>query len=214
MSIARWTDLLDDVMPHVPGASIEIATHAIKRATIEFCTDSLVMRATSDPLTIEAGQGVVDLDSPVSATVCVKALSAKLAGDADPLDPKTPEWLDEWNPDWRTELGTPRYFTQDNPEQLVVALAPESELRDALVVQMAIAPKLNAPGVEGWILQRFAEAIASGALGRLMAIPKKPWSNAQLASVHLAAFNASIGAAAAMAAKGFGRAPLRTKACP
>lgn len=210
MSNAKYTDLLDEVMPHVPGADTDIVVNAIKRAVIQFCVKSLVWRVPSDPITVYA-DGTADIDSPESNTQVVKVLSAKLAGRKDPILPKSPEWLDAWNPDWRTAIGEAQYFTQDNPLQMLVTLAPGSQLVGALTAQLALAPSIVSSGVEKWILDRYAEPLASGAIGRLMIMAKKPWTNAQLGLGHMQEFQAGIGAAMAQAAKGFGRGPLRTE---
>lgn len=210
MSAVKWETLLNDVMPHLPGCEVAIAIHHIKRSAIEFCERSLYYRAEADPIDVAAGEREIGIDAPVTGTVVVKVLDAYF-GDQE-LIHKTVDVLNVEQPDWRTAQGAPRFFTQLSPEALVFAPGPVAA--GQLRMTVAMAPTYESSGIERYIPQHFTEGIAAGAVGRLMAMQKKPWTNGEFAGAFFERFQREITAAAAAADRSFCRAPLRTVRCP
>jgi hypothetical protein len=51
------------------------------------------------------------------------------------------------------------------------------------------------PEFPEWVLQKYSQGILHGLLGRMMAQPAKPYTNAQLAAAHLGAFRKTISVA-------------------
>lgn len=115
-----------------------------------------------------------------------------------------PEWVSQTEPGQVTifpyATGTlrmtvflkPRHGTQYGTDAA-------NPLRDALAM------------VPAFMLSQHAEALACGALGRLLSVPGKPWSDPQRAMYHRDMFDKACGTSFASNITGQQRAPLRVK---
>ena len=208
MATTKYSDLLDDVLPTL-GAdpSDPVTEHAIRQSVIDFCAGSWVWKHVPDPITVTAGESVYDIELPSATDV---AVVMAVALDGEPLGVRSVEWLDANMPDWRTTRGTPKYFTQLDMEQMVLALVPESTIPNGLTMTLALQPSRASTGFPGWIANQHIEALADGAISRLMLMPNKPWTDLQTGQDRRMRFSAAMANARAAAVAGLGRAVLRT----
>lgn len=208
MANLKYSDLLDDVLPHLAAdPSDPVTEYAIKRACIEFCSGSWVWKYLPDPIDVTAGEATYDLE-PLPAT----DISAVVAAEFNnvPLDPKAIEWLNHEIPGWRTTRKTPKYFTQVDTEQVILAAVPEASLTAGLTLTLALQPAQNSTGLPKWIANQYLYALADGALSRLMLMPGKPWTDLATGQDKRSKFEAAIANARASAVSALGRAAQRT----
>lgn len=208
MANTKYSDLMDDVLPTLAAdPSDPVTEHAIKRSVIEFCAGSWIWKYLPDAIDVTAGEAVYDLE-PLPATDIAAVMSVAL--DGYPLDAKATDWLDANVPGWRTTRATPRYFTQVDTEQVILAQVPAATLVGGLVLTMAMQPSQNSTGFPAWIANQHLYALADGAISRLMLMPNKPWTDLANGQDRRAKFDAAISNARANAVGGLSRAPTRT----
>jgi hypothetical protein len=205
----KYSDLLDEVLPNLAAdPSDPVTEHAIKRAAIQFCEGSWVWKHLPDPLDVEAGEAAYTIEIPSGSDV---AAVIGVEYDGQPIDQKSVDWLNANHPGWRTQTGTPKYFTQVDTEQIILAPVPESTLTGALVLTLALAPSQSSTGFPKWISNQYIYAIADGALAKLMTMPNKGWTDVPTGLDRRVSFDAAVAGARATAVTALGRAPLRVK---
>jgi hypothetical protein len=169
---------------------------------------------------VDAGASVVKLVSEYpmtvpSGTAFAKGLACWL--NDNPIDPMSPDDLDnEFNNtsfgwvgvNWRTDVRLPSrwYTTDDGTFNIVLAPNAAGNVR----ILAALKPSRTSTNFPEWIFERYIETIADGALWRLMIVPKKPYSDKDLAAFHKGKFDGLVGEARARTARGTTRGPLRS----
>lgn len=207
MSDVKFDAFLPWVLPFAPNCLEVHALIAVRGAAIDFCTESQVLQADMDPVAVRAGQGVYDLEPP-SGYRAAHVIDLYCQGRR--LEAKAPVALDRLHGrDWQRQLGYVRAYTQFNPDQAVLCLTPDFSESQALTGRLAVAPSRSSDYVDALLLERHVEAIADGALARLLATPDQPYSDPQGALVHATKFRSAKAAARAVAFAGHVAAPLR-----
>ena len=208
MANIKYSDLLDDVLPHLAAdPSDPVTEYAIKRAAIEFCAGSWIWKHLPDPLDIAAGESAIDLEMP-SGTDITAVMDA--AYDGVPLTPMSVAWLDKEIPRWRTPRPTSKSYTPVDTEQIVIAPVPDSNIVGALTLTLALQPSQTATGLPKWIANQYLYALADGAMAKLMLMPGKPWTDIPTGTDKRLSFEAATNNARASAIAALGRAPQRT----
>lgn len=209
MSLVRFdADLfLNEVMPDVPGCAKDVAVNAIRNAAIEFCKKSLVWVETLDPVNITATVDVYDLDGMPNGSVIERINNLFYLGEK-----LTPSNVDEVNTKRQLAVGgAVQFYAQSSPTQVILYGIPDVSTTGALVMDVALTPSRSSVGIDSAITDRYLDGIVSGAKSRLMLMPKKPWSDLALASYHKGEFGSAVDTAMIDVARGFGRAPIRTR---
>lgn len=201
--MTTWAALLDYVMPHVAKVESAMAEHMLRLAAIEFCRTSAVDRAW-----LTAFNTVADTPSYVLTLPADKALAEVLRvrlDDTYELDPLR----DDETPTDETVSDTPTHFLGSGEKTLLLSPPPDAVF--SVDCRVALEPAIGAPGLETWIAQRHGEAIGHGAIGRLLAMPRKPWTDAQGALYYKGLAAAAALDARAEADQGKTGAPTRTR---
>jgi hypothetical protein len=186
------------VIIELPQCPEPVALAEIRNAVIELCDRALVWREDIDPLTLELGEAVYDLDTPPQARVATVMDIA--TDDNRMLMPVDQEWLIRFDPSWRTRTGRVDWFTQPDSETLRVIRVPEDPL--TLFITCAFAPTRNGNLIPSYVFEQYLEVIKYGAWARLMVQPSKPWTNLQLAMRYGQLFSAGMTTARVEATKG------------
>lgn len=208
MANIKYSDLLDDVLPNLSAdPSDPVTEYAIKRAVIDFCAGSWVWKHLPDNLDVTAGEATYDLE-PLPATDIAAVMAAE--HNTVPLDPKGLDWLNREIPGWRTTRHTPKYFTQVDTEQIILAAVPEATIAGGLSLTLALQPAQNSTGFPKWIANQYLYALADGAIARLMLMPNKPWTDVVNGQDRRTKFDNAIANARANAVSALGRAATRT----
>lgn len=195
---------LPKVRTNATGVSDPVALDAIRDALDEFCRSTRLWRY-EDEFTIAAAQGEA-LAPPYGAQVLD---IERVNFNGRKLDPASTQWLDEHMESWRDLTATEcaRYFTQTEPNTIrLVPLAAGT-----VKVWMTLTIGQDAEQVPDFIADQYREAIAHGALARLMMLPGKAYSNPNLAAVKAARFAEILDGLKTATIKGQQRAPVRTR---
>lgn len=207
MANIKYSELLDEVLPYLAAdPSDPVTENAIKRSVIEFCAGSWVWRHLPDPLDVVAGENAYDLE-PLPGSDVASVLAAEL--DGVPLAPKDIPWLNKEIPRWRTVAARPKYFTQVDTEQVILAAMPDANITAGLTMTLALQPSQAANGFPKWIFNQYLYVLAEGAIAKLMMMPNKPWTDIQNGADRRTKFEAGIANARAYAVSALGSAAPR-----
>ena len=211
---ASYESFFPNVLPEVPGAAEVVVVNAIRNAAIEFCEKSLILTRDHDPVDVQTG--VVDYDlSPPSGYVVVKVMRAWL--ENSPLTPLAPDVVRDASvynrlfSSYQSQASTPNAFLQKEERTVSVWPVPDKDYPSGLTMRVALKPSRASETIDNVILEDYAEAIASGALSRLMMSAGKPYTNVEMAAVHKGLFQQAINLARQRATHGQVRSNLSVK---
>ena len=207
MLISKYSELFDDVLPSLSADPSEPVTeYAIKRACIDFCAGSWIWQYMPDPIDVLAGEAYYDLEPEQGADVSVVM---DVQHNLVPLTAKPLMWLDKNVPGWRTTQTVPKYYTQVDTDQIILAAVPDVDIAGGITMTLALQPSQSSQGIPKWIFNQFMYALAAGAMARLMLMPNKPWTDLTLGAAHAANFQGAIANARATTMAALGRAEHR-----
>jgi hypothetical protein len=205
--IAKYSELINDVLPSLNAdPSDPVTEYAIKRACIDFCAGSWIWQYMPDPIDVEAGEAYYDLEPETGADVTVVM---DVSHNNVPLQGKSIAWLDNNLPGWRTTRAVPKYYTQVDTDQIILAAVPDANIAAGLTMTLALQPSQAAVGLPKWIFTQYLYTLAAGAMARLMLMPNKPWTDLQNGAMHAANFQGAIANARASSLAALGRAAHR-----
>lgn len=209
VSLSLFTPL---VLPYAPTAPEPLVMQHLRLAAREFCKDTRCWREVIST-TITANPVAPTL--PAGSTI-VAVQSARLNGrdlSAVPFDEaEIDTYLDAG--------GRAAQFTQDQMDRFIVMPFEPGTLVMSLYLAPSAGPEVvvrNPAGepqnqVPEFLFTEHVEAIAHGALSRLLGIPAQEYTNGGLAAFFLAKFDAAKAEVSTMSIKGKQRAPIRTTA--
>lgn len=99
---------------------------------------------------------------------------------------------------WSAMVGTPQGFTIQVPSQFILVPMPDTSYPNSIQMTLSLKPTRAATGMEQWVMDKYRDELASGALSRLLIMLQKPWSNPQLGEFYKQRFETGINNAAAM----------------
>lgn len=203
-----YSELLGDVLPYLAADPSDPVTEgAIKRAVIEFCSQTGVWLYPCAPMNVEAGVLTYQLTPPIDAMVVGVA---DVFYDGHQIDAKSFASLNATKPGWMTNHGTPDAYTQVESDRLILAPLPSANLAGGLVFTLKLAPTYDAISAPAWLLSKYRNALAEGALSRLMLMPNKPWTDTQNGIDRRTRFESHIANAIYEATTGTAAAVIRT----
>lgn len=161
-----------------------MAQQALLDSAIAFCEDSQAIRQSLDTLYLVGGVADFELEAPTSQAV-TNVLDVTIDGqrlhsiyfdEAAKLKPST---------------GKPtHYYTSRDAGALVLHMYPTPDQRYKADVKVATRPTRAATTFEDDLVDLWADAVISGAIARLCAIPGQPFTSTDLA---VAAGSAAVG---------------------
>jgi hypothetical protein len=174
--MVKYEDMLDEVMPELPGCSNAIAVKALKDACHMFLSQSLVYQQKNDPISVEAGTAEYDLDS---FTGYENIMPVAVYIDTRKIDPTTEDKLRTMHRQWDEQEGQVGAYIMVSPDIIRLVYIPEAD--GVLDVKVALTTSKRSTGIEDFIWDQYYEYIAAGAKRRVMRIPNKPYSQPELA---------------------------------
>lgn len=183
----KFEDMLNDVMPDVPGCSEDMAINALRNACIELLTKSWIYTQPSDPQQTVIGQAEYDLDT-YTGYRNIGIVSAYF--DDFALQPAGVTMLNRSNLRWQDDKAKPTHYFSNDYTTIRLYKIPDSV--GTLNVSIALTLAKNASGVENFIYDLYSEQIASGAKARLMLIPGKSYTEPNASREYRAQFAAAI----------------------
>ena len=203
-----------NVLPEVPGCPEITAFNAIQNAAIEFCEKSFILQVDHDPVTVLASIVDYDLEPPTDYLV-VKVMRAWLEGtELTPVDPDgvvTPAVYNRLYSSYQSNPATPNSFIQKDPRSISVWPLPDKKYANGLTMRVAVKPTRAADTIDDLIYEDYYEAIASGALSRLLNSQGKPYSSRDGAAIADRQFRQAINVARQRATHGHNRSTLAVK---
>jgi hypothetical protein len=195
----NFTVLYDDVMPVIPGAPLVLAQQEIRAAAIEFFARSLTHQAAMTPVASVIGQADYTIVNPIANTVIEQVLEVTYNGGA-PLRfaRRVRDLVSAYGPTWSTLSAVAPDYVLVNPQCTSVKLIkkPSTVIAGAIAIYAVLKPTHAATSIsDDDLYQQHRLVISEGAKARLFAMPKKPWTNLELANRCLALFNDGVEAA-------------------
>lgn len=197
-TMASLSTLLPLITTQAVGVPVPLALQALRQATGSFCRKTRVWRHDITIQTTEEGQNLVETPDHL---VAFEIAEAYWSDEYMPLTVIPPNDAD------RKELASvaasgapPNKVTMQSRDtvtvipkavgdlHLTVYLMPTNGTAD---VTSASAANAEVNMVPLFIITDHGEAIASGALARLFAMPKKDWSDPQQAAYHGGIYSAA-----------------------
>jgi hypothetical protein len=183
----KFEDMLNDVLPDVPGCATDLAVNALRNAAIELCTKSWIYTQPSDPQDTVKDQAEYDLDT-FNGYKTIGIVSAYF--DDAKLIPIGGTSLNRSNLHWADDVGTPtNYYSLD---YTTVRLYRIPDVVGTLNTTVALTPTKTSSGIENYIYDLYSEALAAGAKARLMLIPSKPFTDPNTSREYRLQFSAAI----------------------
>jgi hypothetical protein len=201
--MAALTALRPKVQPHVSGCPLPVIDDAILDAVIDFCNRSRAYRFTPAEITVVASTA----NYTVSGLPTGTEIAWLLAAEYDDLPIDTPD-TGSIPQSWATEEGEVTAAVMYSATQIGLRKVPDEA--QTLNVRLALRPSLAATTFPDEFNALYREQIAAGALARLYAMPKQPWSAPELVADCRNQFDDCILAAEFRADRGSAAAPART----
>lgn len=211
----KYTDLLIDVLPEVPGCPADLAEREIRNTVIEFCEKSLIHQVTLDPITLRANLSDYYLDPP-GGTRVQKIMKVWFKGK--PLEPAAPDLIqvpDPYNPQpqsgYTPTKSWPAAYTQKDFDAITFIPIPDQTYSNAVTMRVALAPLRSGDEFDGVLYEQWGEFLACGAKARLMLKPGKPFTNPDAAALNQARYMTGLNDARQRASHGNVRSNLRVQ---
>ena len=218
----RLSEFLPYVLPNAPGAPEIVAEKYVRMAATEFCERTRCWRKISTVTLTD--ENTVALVAPYYAAIHAIEY-ASFSSDSVAKTPLTPtqysDLADRHHADLKAE-GTPRYITQVNPNTVTVFPLAAG----ALEVSLFLKPRMGQSFGQGtaddpiqddfnlvpdFLLTQWGEAIACGALSKMLMQPQTRWEDASKATYYLQKFERACDAHFSTNITGQQRAPRRTR---
>lgn len=192
----KFDDFLSSVLPYVTGCPDSLALDHIKKAARGFCARTLVWNYSCRPISATAGLANYTLLIGEHEEV-VRVLRCEVNGTEYAV------------PNAAIGRAATRSMTGNlctlsgGINDFTLSPAPWDDGLE-IIMDVAVKPSMRA---EDWPddLAEHVEAIASGAIATLCAIPKKEWSDDLTSKNEMAKFNDRIGTMAIKVSRGLGK---------
>lgn len=201
--------------PSVPGCPLPTLINYVRAAARETCEKTLAWRYQQDDVRLTPGVYDYDYDVPAGTEVC-GVVHVTLNGE--PISFVVQEYLHSVYPDWPSNAvnkrGQPRYVTQFNTDQFLIAPVPDSTQSYDLRMFLALKPLPDADSMDKAVLDELEETIMHGALQHLLVLPDKSWTDRELASYHAKQYTYKTASRRAKTNLGVGRGQMRVRSQP
>lgn len=159
------------------------ADNALLRLTViltalDFCKKSHIHQETMPTLDLEAGEPTYQIVLP---PYCDLAGIRAVYINGNEIEAKSPDSLNREMPGWKNMESDPIWYHQDEPKTVRLIPAPREPAAGALSIRVALQPSPKSQHVWDRLYTDYFNEILAGALSKLLAMPKKPWTDKQSA---------------------------------
>jgi hypothetical protein len=215
MATRDFSTVVSRLAPSVPGCPTPIIEQYVRDAAIEACERTLSWRYEQPALRLVPGAYDYAYSAPTDAEVHA-FITVTVNGRR--LEPVTLEHLHDIQPKWpeatTDERSEPRYITQFDSDNFVVAPVPDDAASYDLKMIVALKPLRTATKMDKTVLDELENVIMHGALQHLLVLPDKDWSDTKLATYHAKQFSFQISERRARTNLGAARASMTVEMRP
>jgi hypothetical protein len=188
-----WSDLYNDIQPHVPGCPEPAIEDAVRRTAMRFCRDSHIWEEELQSVYLANGVDRYQVELP-EETAVLSLVSAIQRKSADETGKEV----------WPSinVFGLLHFSPLPDPDQGPVE------------IRAVLKPSRDATGLPDRIGLDYDEALVHGAIAALQEIPGRDWSNPNMVSYHKTIYFDGVAEAIGRRARGNTDRPLRVKAHP
>ncbi len=175
----NYVDLAPIVGIDVMGAPQPLIIRKIAEAANDFYRRTRAYAVDSTPATVAANTLTVNLALPADTTLC-EVDAVRLGGQK--LWPRRDgDLVDEFGV-WESATGRPKYY-RAGANQIRLVPYPVATDPDQLRIRFTVAPTLTAEQIADEPGLRYQDALINGAKALLLSMPKKPWTDMEMAGV-------------------------------
>ena len=194
------------ILPHVQECPTFVAERHVRDAAIEWCRRTRMWRHEIDQAVTE---------NPITLTLPEHSTMFEIERLALGGHELTPVARPDLPIDASGEAGNPRWLTQTAPGTIEVYPVAEAQLSGFVYLTpskgMVFSGIQNAADVvPDWLFDVHGDAIAAGAVSRIMFLPRQPYSDPSMGAYHKARFDQAAREHADATIRGQQRAPKRT----
>jgi hypothetical protein len=213
MATRRFSEIVNRLMPSVPGCPTPVIEQYVRDAAIEACERTLAWRYEQPRVRLTQHVHDYEYEAPTQAEVHA-FITATCNGVK--MQPVSLEQLHDIYPQWPYDTDAasdPRYITQLDPDHFAVAPLPNDKTFDVRMI-VALKPLRTATYMDKTVLDDIENVVMHGALQHLLVLPDRTWSDRDLASYHAKQFVTKLSERRARANLGAGRASMRVQMQP
>lgn len=190
--MANIRDFVPTLTAYVEGAPTNLMVQRLMDSAIRFYEDTGI-KQTGIQLTTTPSIGRYTLTLPDGYSI----IRVESVETMNPMTDKELSYL--FGQDWLVKTGTPVAFNTTPEGDLRIVPTP-TEVGSYLVVA-TVKPSRLSQVVDDFILEDYEEAIVSGALTSLYAMPNKPWENKSDVRYHQGLYRRGVTTAKARISK-------------
>lgn len=214
MATRAFLDIVNRLMPSVPGCPTPIVEQYVRDAAIEACERTLAWRYEQPRIRLTQGVHDYEYEPPTDAEVHA-VLTATCNGVK--MKPVNLEQMHDIYPKWPYDgpdaEADPRYVTQLDPDNFAVAPLPDATAYDIRMI-VALKPLRTATGMDKTALDDLENVVMHGALQHLLVLPDRTWSDRELATYHAKQFAFKLAERRARSNIGAARSSMRVQMQP
>jgi hypothetical protein len=220
LATTALSELLPLIRQHVPGCPNPLIVQELRMASIEFCERTKMWREEF-AVTFDAQDHEI---TPFNYAVIHEFEVATFddgSGTEFGLMP-VPHMMSNAQDRDVSTTAQPIYITQPYPDTVTLIPYGEGTVTIQAIMKPISRPRYGVVDATTWqarinvlptfILDRYGETLATGALGRLMAMLGKRWSEPNMAAARLAMFRSELDALSNSNIRGQQRAQIRSAA--
>lgn len=184
MAEKTWSEFYPQVKPYVGGCPNPVIDRELRNTAIDFLRNTSAWRYDQ-----HAAIDLVDDTGQYTLTPPAKALIERVteafvkdeaSATPRPIRPKTIDELRALFSNWRTEKGSPAYYSHET-NNLTLYVVPKPDLKatvtGGLTPWLTLTPNQVATGIEDYLFDRYLQTLAHGAVSRILAIPDRRWTD-------------------------------------
>ena len=215
MATRNFSDIVNRLLPSVPGCPTPVVENYVRDAAIEACERTLAWRYEQPRIRLTVGGHDYEFEYPAGSEI--HAFITATVND-ETLIPVTLDKMYDLYPRWPNQpvenRAKPRYITQLDPDHFSVAPVPDGDTTYDVRMIVCLKPLRTADSMDKTVLDELENVIMHGALQHLLLLPDNSWSDRELASYHAKQFAFKLSERRARANLGAGRASMRVQGQP
>lgn len=197
MNLISIDDFLDDVMPYLPGCTEFLAMDRLRFAAIEFCRRTFVSQETIEELDLDADEPELNIPAPNNSVRVYRIMWIKSPHRT--LTPAPKQMLTNRSRDWANGATAdwPTSYVRLSNDTVYLIPVPLKAKDGVITAHIACIPTRDASKFDALLIDEHREAIAAGALSRLLIMRKEPWYDGASAQQYAIDFASEISTARA-----------------